>query len=126
MPFNHDYIELNNIIAATRLGVTAEEQSKIQDIVINLKLYKELKLPGISDNVEDTINYANVINFIYQELTKTKFHLIESLAEHLINQVANLFSPNAIEIDISKINPPLDYYPDSKISIHIYREFTKG
>ena len=89
-------------------------------------MYKDLKLPGISDNVEDTINYANVINFIYQELTKTKFHLIESLAEHLINQVANLFSPNAIEIDISKINPPLDYYPDSKISIHIYREFTKG
>ena len=126
MPFTHDYIELNNIIAAPRLGVTAVEQSKIQDILINLKLYKDLKLPGISDNVEDTINYANVINFIYQDLTKTKFHLIESLAEHLINKVANLFSPNAIEIDISKINPPLDYYPDSKISIHIYREFTKG
>ena len=38
MPFNHDYIELNNIIAATRLGVTAEEQSKIQDIVDNQKI----------------------------------------------------------------------------------------
>ena len=80
MPFNDDYIELNNIIAAAYLGITFEEQSKLQDILLNIKLYKDLKSPGASDKVEDTINYSDVINFIYKELTITKFNLIESLA----------------------------------------------
>ena len=38
MPFNDDYIELNNIIAAAYLGITFEEQSKLQDILLNIKL----------------------------------------------------------------------------------------
>ena len=126
MPFNDDYIELNNIIADAYLGITFEEQSKLQDILLNIKLYKDLKLPSASDKVEDTINYSDVINFIYKELTITKFNLIESLAEHLVSKLLNTFSPNAIEIDISKINPPINHYPESTISIHIYRDDKKG
>ena len=94
--------------------------------MLNIKLYKDLKLPSASDKVEDTINYSDVINFIYKELTITKFNLIESLAEHLVSKLLNIFSPNAIEIDISKINPPINHYPESTISIHIYRDDKKG
>ena len=87
MPLNNDYIELNNIITSVYLGITSQEQSKMQDILLNIKLYKNLKTPGLSDNIDDTINYADVIDFIYQELQKTKFCLIEAIAEHLISQI---------------------------------------
>ena len=126
MPLNNDYIELNNIITSVYLGITSQEQSKMQDILLNIKLYKNLKTPGLSDNIDDTINYADVIDFIYQELQKTKFCLIEAIAEHLISQIKNNFTPVAIEVEISKTNPPLNHFPDSKISIHIYREFEEG
>tara|TARA_Y100000996_G_C22477239_1_gene624697 strand:- start:531 stop:911 length:381 start_codon:yes stop_codon:yes gene_type:complete len=126
MPLNNDYIELNNIITSVYLGITSQEQSKMQDILLNIKLYKNLKTPGLSDNIDDTINYADVIDFIYQELQKTKFCLIEAIAEHLISQIKKNFTPVAIEIEISKTNPPLNHFPDSKISIHIYREFKEG
>ncbi|MBK67791.1 MAG: hypothetical protein CMP22_06635 [Rickettsiales bacterium] len=126
MPFNDDYIELNNIIAATYLGITPEEQSIKQDILINIKLYKDLKSSAVSDKIEDTINYSDVINYLYYELAKIKFNLIESLAEYLVSSLADVFNPYAIELDISKTNPPLDYYPDSKITIHIYRKFKEG
>ncbi|MFL2627019.1 MAG: dihydroneopterin aldolase [Dehalococcoidia bacterium] len=126
MPLNNDYIELNNIITSVYLGITSQEQSKMQDILLNIKLYKNLHKPGLSDNIHDTINYADVIDFIYQELPKTKFGLIEAIAEHLISQIKNIFSPMAIEIEISKINPPLNHFPDCKISIHIYRKFKEG
>ena len=37
MPLNNDYIELNNIITSVYLGITSQEQSKMQDILLKVK-----------------------------------------------------------------------------------------
>jgi|TARA_B110001454_G_scaffold21800_1_gene21167 FolB domain-containing protein len=124
-PSYNDYIELSDIVATAYLGISDNERSIKQEISLNIRFNTNLNKAGNSDNIKDTINYADVVEIIFQELNKVRFKLIESLAEYLVELLRTIYSPNSIEIEIFKINPPLKHYSDSKVKIHLYRKFIK-
>jgi len=76
-----DKIILKNMKFYAYHGVLPEERIKGQYFIIDVELYTNLTLAGNSDNLEHTVNYAEVYNDIKNITLKNKFMLIEKLAE---------------------------------------------
>ena len=61
-----------------------------------------------SDNIEDTINYAEIFDLVKEEMEKPS-QLIEHIAGRIMKTIKNKF-PQILEttVKISKLNPPIN------------------
>lgn len=96
-------------------GVLAEENTLGQKFFIDVELYVDLKKAGLSDNVNDTVSYAEVYEIIKDIVENKRYHLIEALAENIANTVLDTFETiDEILVKISKPEAPVkgifDYF----------------
>ncbi|HVJ50491.1 dihydroneopterin aldolase [Desulfitobacterium sp.] len=105
-------------------GVMPEEKVLGQRFIVDVDLYQDLRKPGSSDQVADTINYAEVYQLIKTIVTSEPFHLLERLAEEIAKQMLNAFSCEALRVEIHKPQAPIPgLFEDA--SVEIWREKTK-
>ena len=84
-------ISLKGMEFFTHLGVKSEEKEQGQKIIIDLEL-SCYYLPGIgSDNLEQTVNYSEVYNFVKEKAEAARNDLIEYLAEEIADGVLHRF-----------------------------------
>lgn len=62
-------------------GVNQQEKDMGQKFLVSLELYLDLKEAGESDDLHKTISYAAVCSDISEEIKKSKYDLIEKVAE---------------------------------------------
>ena len=102
-------------------GVMPEEETLGQRFLIDVDLFKDLRRVGESDQVEDTINYAEVYQEIREVVTEERYHLIEKLAERIADQVITEFPCEAIRVEVHKPQAPIPgIFKD--VSVEIFRE----
>lgn len=105
-------------------GVMPEETVLGQKFVVDVDLYRDLRKPGFSDQVADTINYAEVYQRIKTIVTGERFQLLERLAEEIAKQILNAFSCEVIRVEIHKPQAPIPgIFEDA--SVEIWREKIK-
>lgn len=105
-------------------GVMPEERVLGQKFVVDVDLYRDLRRPGSSDQVADTINYAEVYQQIKTIVTEERFQLLERLAERIAEQILNEFSCESIRVEIHKPQAPIPGVFED-VSVEIWREKTK-
>ena len=67
------------------LGVTEEERRKRQQIKVQLEFIFDPSLPARSDNVKDTVDYAEVFLILGSVVRRSSFHLLEALAREIVS-----------------------------------------
>ena len=87
-------------------GVLEQERSVGNTFVLDLPLMAPLETAVQSDQLEDTINYAEVY-----ELTKQEMNIPSQLLEHVAGRICRALRHHfpqieQIEIRVSKLNPP--------------------
>ena len=87
-------------------GVLEQERRVGNTFVVDLTLTAPLEKAVQSDQLEDTINYAEVY-----ELTKQEMNIPSQLLEHVAGRICRALRHHfpqieQIEIRISKLNPP--------------------
>ncbi|AKL94430.1 dihydroneopterin aldolase FolB [Clostridium aceticum] len=110
-----DKILLKNLGFYGYHGVLPEENVLGQKFFLDIELYVDLKTAGSSDDVEDTVNYAEVYNIAKDIVENKKFQLIEALGENIANAVLSQFPVvKEILITIRKPEAPVrgiyDYF----------------
>ncbi|AOY76314.1 dihydroneopterin aldolase [Clostridium formicaceticum] len=110
-----DKILLKNLGFYGYHGVLPEENVLGQKFFLDIELYVDLKTAGISDNVEDTVNYAEVYNIAKDIVENKRFQLIEALGESIASTVLGQFPVvKEIVITIRKPEAPVrgiyDYF----------------
>ena len=88
-------------------GVLEQERRVGNTFVVDLTLTAPLEKAVQSDQLEDTINYAEVY-----ELTKQEMNIPSQLLEHVAGRICRALRHHfpqieQIEIRVSKLNPPL-------------------
>lgn len=78
-----DKIILKNLAFYGYHGVLAEENTLGQKFYVDIELYLNLKKAGMSDNIEDTISYAQVYEKVKNIVENKRFNLLEALAENI-------------------------------------------
>lgn len=101
------YILLENITLFARHGVFSQETKVGNIFVINLKLEIDLEKASLSDDLADTISYADVYNVVKEEMNIPS-KLLEHAAGRIIRRLKNIYPcVSAVELKLSKRNPPV-------------------
>lgn len=82
-----DKIRINNLKFYTKNGVLPEERVLGQQLEIDIELSLPLAEAGKSDDVADTISYAEVNEKISQTVSTKSFNLIEAVASAVLDDI---------------------------------------
>lgn len=116
-----DRIIINDMRIFANHGVFDFEKKNAQEFRIDCILEVDLHKAGVSDNLEDTINYAQICELINDITIGRCFDLLETLAEEICNTILTKYqSINSVEITVLKTNAPISVNHDS-IGISIKR-----
>lgn len=103
----HTEIRLNKMRFYAFHGVMPQENSTGHEFEVNLSLEADVTSALESDEVEDTINYAEVFDLVKTEM-KEPSKLIEHVAGRIFRKVKEQYPQlTAIEVRVAKLHPPV-------------------
>jgi len=98
----NDAIHIQELELITRIGVSDDERSTPQRLVVNLTLYPTHGLAGLADQIEKTVNYFDVCQAVMSLAKVRERRLIETLAEEIGELLLGSFPLTAVEIQLRK------------------------
>ena len=88
-------------------GVFPEERIIGTDFILNVELHADLSNAAKTDNLRDTINYAEVNDIIHREM-KIPSKLLEHVIGRIFIKLENSFPQiTFVRIKLTKTNPPM-------------------
>jgi D-erythro-7,8-dihydroneopterin triphosphate epimerase len=78
-----DTIRIIDLALRYVIGLTPEERREKQDVIINLSLFTDLRKPGQSDRLADSVDYKAIKKCVIALVESSSFQLIERLAERI-------------------------------------------
>ncbi len=94
-------------------GVLHQEKVVGNEFLVSLKAKCDIKKALQTDNIEDSVSYALILDVIKKEM-KTPSSLIENLAYRISKHLFDEFEKiSQIEITIEKISPPMNHEVES-------------
>ena len=118
-----DQIEIKDLLLRTRIGVTEAERRDRQDVLINVALETDTRAAGLSDEVNDTVNYRTLNKRLIAHVEGTTFNLVEKLAEDLA--ALCLAEPRVRRVRVTVEKPGALRFARS-VGVTIVRERTGG
>ena len=104
-----DSIKINGLRFHAFHGHLPVERKTGNTFIVDLILNVDLLKSGISDKLEDTVNYVSVMDIVTQEM-QTPSDLIEHVAERIATRLkAELTLIESMEITVKKEKPPLQF-----------------
>lgn len=95
-------------------GVNQEEKNLGQRFLVSAELFLDLSAAGKSDNLDKTVNYAELCHNLEKEFNKEKYNLIERAAEKLSEYILLNYSlVDRVKLMLKKpwapIGKPINY-----------------
>lgn len=119
-----DKILLNQLQFYGYHGVYPEETKLGQRYIVDLILYVDLRTAGQTDNLEKTVNYADIFSLVKDIVEGEPYKLIEAVAEKISVEIfSNFTTINKCMVKITKPNPPINGQYES-VAVEILRERT--
>lgn len=89
-------------------GVNPEEKIEGQNFILDIICKTDLKKPCQSDNVEDTVSYAQIIKLVKRVFVAEKYDLIEKAAQVVADAILDTFDKiEKVEITLKKPEAPI-------------------
>ena len=103
-----DRIRLNDMVFYGYHGVLPEERTLGQRFVASVELRTDLRAAGMTDDLTQTVNYAEVYDIVRDVVTGAPFRLIESVAERIALHVLDGYPMvESITVGIRKPEVPI-------------------
>ncbi len=113
MRISHGYILLKDLRFQARHGVGAQETLVGNEFTVNLRLRTDLTKAVRTDDVADTLSYADVFEAVRDEMSRPS-QLLEHVAGRIARRLFQDFPAlDAIELKLMKRNPPMGADIDS-------------
>ena len=93
-------------------GVSPAEKELVGRFTVDIEFPLDTELAAQNDSLEDTVNYELIYQTVEKVITGNKFHLVETLAETIANEVLKGFNLKGIKLSVCKNNPPFPGHLD--------------
>ncbi|MEC7986164.1 MAG: dihydroneopterin aldolase [Myxococcota bacterium] len=113
-----DQIIIRDLQAQGIIGVHPHERVQKQSIVFNITMETDLRPAGVSDHLQDTVNYQTISERILEVVEETQYFLIERLAAHLATLILEEYPVDVVHISIDK---PQALDTCRSVAVHITR-----
>ncbi len=78
-----DKIIIKDLLVRGILGINPEEREKMQNILINVTLYADIRAAAATDDIEDAVNYRSITKRIIDHVESSSDFLVEKLVTDL-------------------------------------------
>ena len=102
-------------------GANAEERALGQAYVVDLSVELDLKKPGASDLLEDTVNYAHLFRAVQSVVEGESKNLLEATAQDIASKILAEFPVQAVQVCLKKPRPPIRGSVMDYAAVEIYR-----
>lgn len=103
-----DRIELKGLKARGYHGVFDFEKREGQDFIVDITCWLDLRPAAKSDDLNETINYAELATIAHEVITGPPFDLIEKVAAEIADKVMAAYSQLfAVEVTVHKPSAPI-------------------
>jgi dihydroneopterin aldolase len=100
-PMDKIYIEGLEVLAL--IGVYDWEREHQQRLIVDVELSADLSVAAQTDDVGNTLNYAEIAQGIRDFAAKSDFKLIEALASHMVDWLLQSFTKlTSVRLKLSK------------------------
>jgi dihydroneopterin aldolase len=104
-----DLIEIKGIKSFGYHGVFESENIAGQDFFVDVLLELDLTRASATDDVSDTVNYAEITDLVVEEVTGDRVALIEKLAGRIADRIRSAYPQiTAASITVHKPQAPVN------------------
>ncbi|MCJ8276249.1 MAG: dihydroneopterin aldolase [Bdellovibrionales bacterium] len=106
----YSVLEIPGFTRQVRLGCMADERSVPQGVDFQIKIgFHETLVAEGSDELEDTVCYAQLSEKVSHLVEANEYKLIEKLARDVFMEVQSMLPQNAtLQVRVHKLKPPID------------------
>ncbi len=97
-----DKVFINNLQVETIIGIFDWEREVRQVVSIDLEMEFDNKKAAKSDDIEDALDYKKIGKRIIAFVEKSKYKLIERLAEQIAKLVLKEFPVSSLVVSVNK------------------------
>lgn len=115
-----DTIEVRGIRGHGHHGVLAAERADGQEFTVDVILGVSTRAAAATDDLVDTVNYADVAECVHAHITGEPHALIETLAERIAADILARTSVEWIEVAVHKPSAPIPV-PFTDVIVRIRR-----
>ena len=104
-----DRIEIKGIKSFGYHGVFESENTAGQDFFVDVTLELDLSRASETDDVADTVNYAEITDLVVEEVTGDRVALIEKLAARIADRIKESYSQvTKVSVTVHKPQAPVN------------------
>jgi len=114
-----DQIRVNGIKALGYHGVLPHEAIEGQEFSVDLLVTLDLRAASISDDLTETINYADLAQIAYDNIVGERVQLIERLAGRIAEEISSAYSQiTSVSVTVHKPHAPVNVnFEDISVTI---------
>lgn len=99
-----DKVLVRQLKLETIIGLFPWEREVRQRLFVDLEIGTDIKQAAATDDLEYTVNYAEVCDRVAQLADDGKFKLIETFAEKIAALVLNDFASSWVKVTVNKVD----------------------
>lgn len=105
-----DRISLRDLRVTAVVGVLPQERTTPQPLSIDIDIHTDLTNAGMTDRLEDSVDYGAVCARVVEVSSTRAPLLLERMAHVLADDLLDTFPTiDAITIEVSKLRPPVPH-----------------
>lgn len=116
-----DSIRIRGLRLDAHIGVDEEERARAQILNFDIDIDADLDTAARSDDIDDTVDYADAVNRVAEVVEATQAHLLERLAADVAETIATMKHVRGVTVEVAKDPPPVEENVTS-VSVRIERQ----
>lgn len=97
-----DRIYIRDLRVRCIIGIYPEERRALQEIEINVVMHVDLRKPGATDSIEDTVDYKSVKKAIAAHVETSQCLLIERLSQEIADICLAVRGVEKVQVTVDK------------------------
>lgn len=103
-----DQIRVSGIKAFGYHGVLPHEATEGQDFIVDLLITLDLRAASLSDDLTESINYADLAQIAHDNIVGERVQLIERLAGRIAEEISSAYSQiTSVSVTVHKPHAPV-------------------
>lgn len=97
-----DKIFIHALKTEAIIGIFDWERQVKQTVILDIEISADITKAALSDSIDDTLNYKRIAKRVLAFVEASKFHLVETLAEHIAMLLLEEFGVAWVGLSLSK------------------------
>lgn len=97
-----DKIFIQQLKIETLIGIHPHEREQKQVVMIDLEMEVSTTKAAKTDDIDDALNYDNIIDFVIKLTQVRQFNLIEALSDYIAEHLINEFGVSWLRLCLTK------------------------